>query len=70
MLRLQTIAVALVAYCAIAASLAAAATPKKLTYDQAWAKCQAAIGKAVPSDQHSARASWGTACMRKYGHRI
>jgi hypothetical protein len=70
MLRRQAIAVALVAYCLMAASPAAATAQKKLTYEQAWAKCRTLIGKAVGSDQHSARMAWGSACMRKYGHRI
>ena len=48
----------------------AATNTKKLTYDQAWAKCQAQINKAVPGDQASARHAWGSACMRKYGHKI
>jgi len=51
-------------------ALAPAAAAKKLTYDQAWAKCQSKINKAVPGDQASARMAWGSACMKKYGHKI
>lgn len=54
----------------LAALAPAAAKEKKLTYEQAWAKCQANINKAVPGDQASARHSWGAACMKKYGHKI
>jgi hypothetical protein len=64
---------AILASGAIALSLAAltpAAAAKKLTYDQAWAKCQSKINKAVPGDQASARMAWGSACMKKYGHKI
>jgi hypothetical protein len=54
----------------LAEPASAATNAKKLTYEQAWAKCQAQINKAVPGDQASARHSWGSACMRKYGHKI
>lgn len=54
----------------LAALAPAAAKTKKLTYDQAWAKCQSQINKAVPGDQASARMAWGSACMKKYGHKI
>ena len=70
MLRLQSIAIALVAYCAIAASLTAAAAPKKLTYEQAWAKCKAHLDRTVHGDQQTVKAPAGTSCMAKYGYRI
>lgn len=70
MLRLQSIAVALLAYCVIAAGLAAAAAPKRLTYEQAWTKCKAQLDKSMPSDQHTAKASAGSSCMLRYGYRI
>jgi hypothetical protein len=54
----------------LAAQTPAAAKEKKLTYEQAWAKCLGYINKAVPGDQATARATWATACMKKYGHKI
>lgn len=73
MRKLSLQAAAILASGTIALSLAAmapAAAAKKLTYEQAWAKCQSKINKAVPGDQASARMSWGSACMKKYGHKI
>ena len=65
--------IAVIACGAIALSFAALAPAEaktKLTYEQAWAKCQSKINKAIPGDQASARHSWGAACMKKYGHKI
>lgn len=74
MRRPNVYAFAILASGAIALSLAAmspaAAKTKKLTYDQAWAKCQSKINHAIPGDQASARMAWGSACMKKYGHNI
>jgi hypothetical protein len=42
---------------------------KKLTYDQAWQKCQVEVNK-LPGDQHSARMARGSACMKSLGHKI
>ncbi len=55
---------------ALAAPTSAAAKTKKLTYDQAWAKCQSKIGQAIPGDQVAQRHAWGSACMKKYGYKI
>lgn len=73
MRKLNLHTAAILATGAFALSLAApapAAAAKKLTYEQAWAKCQSKINKAIPGDQASARTAWGSACMKKYGHKI
>jgi len=49
---------------------ASATKTKKMTYEQAWAACRTQVSQSVPGDQHSARHSAGSACMRKHGHRI
>jgi len=46
---------------------------KKLSYEQAWAKCKVEIGANVPGSDtttSAARASAGGACMKKYGYRL
>jgi len=70
MLRLPSIAIATAFYFAAAMTLTVAATSKKITYEQAWAKCKKELDKTVPWDQHAAKASAGTACMQRYGYRI
>jgi hypothetical protein len=52
---------------AFAAKKKAPAAP--LTYEQAWAVCQAHVDK-LARDQQSARYSRGAACMYTYGYRI
>lgn len=50
-----------------------ASAAKKVTYEQAWAKCKAEIGANVPGQDtttSSARYSAGSACMKKYGYRL
>ena len=40
-----------------------------LTYEQAWAKCQAHVDR-LARDQQAQRYSRGAACMYTYGYRI
>ena len=52
---------------------ASAATKKKLTYDEAYARCKAIMDKeGTPgtSTQSNVRYTRGAACMKKYGHRL
>jgi hypothetical protein len=52
---------------------ASAATKKKLTYDQAYAKCKSIMDKeGTPgtSTQSNVRYTRGAACMKKYGYRL
>jgi hypothetical protein len=52
---------------------ALAATKKKLTYDEAYAKCKAIMDKeGTPgtSTQANVRHTRGAACMKKYGHKL
>jgi len=51
----------------------ASAAKKKLTYDQAYAKCKAIMDKeGTPgtSTQSNVRYTRGGACMKKYGYRL
>ena len=55
------------------ADSAAAATKKKLTYDEAYAKCKAIMDKeGTPGTltQANVRYTRGAACMKKYGYRL
>ena len=59
------------------ASLASAgyavAAKKKLTYEEAYAKCKAILDKeGTPgtSTQSNVRHTRGAACMKKYGHKL
>ena len=45
------------------------AAKKKLTYDQAWAKCKVHVDK-IAGDQHSQKAAAGASCMKRYGYNI
>ena len=47
----------------------AAKKVEKLTYEQAWAKCQIEVDK-LQRDAQSQRYSRGSACMHRYGYRI
>ena len=52
---------------------ASAATKKKLTYDQAYAKCKSIMDKeGTPgtATQSNVRYTRGAACMKKYGHKL
>jgi hypothetical protein len=52
---------------------AASAAPKKLTYEQAWAKCKQELdAKGALGQMSSAveRSTMGGACMHKYGYRL
>jgi hypothetical protein len=49
---------------------AVAQKTKKLSYDQAWAKCKAEVDRTVPGDQQTVRASAGGSCMRSHGYRL
>ena len=58
---------------AAASMTAAEAQSKKISYNQAWAKCKVEIGANVPgadTTTSAARASAGGACMKKYGYRL
>jgi len=46
---------------------ALAATKKKLTYEQAWAKCKK-YTDVLARDQEAARYARGASCMHKYGY--
>jgi hypothetical protein len=52
------------------AHVSPAQSAKKLTYEQAWAKCKAQVDKTIASDQQTVRASAGGGCMRQYGYRL
>ena len=45
------------------------APAKKLTFEEAWAKCQVEVDK-LQKDAQSQRYSRGSACMHMYGYRI
>lgn len=49
---------------------AAAQKTKKLSYEQAWAKCKADLDRTVPGDQQINRATAGGSCMRSHGYRL
>ena len=49
---------------------AVAQKTKKLSYEQAWAKCKAEVDRTVPGDQQTVRASAGGSCMRSHGYRL
>jgi hypothetical protein len=51
----------------------AVAAKKKLTYEQAYAKCKAILDKeGTPgtTTQSNVRHTRGAACMKKYGHKL
>jgi hypothetical protein len=52
------------------ANTAAAQHAKKLSHEQAWAKCKARVDATVPGDQQTTRATVGGDCMRSYGYRL
>ena len=47
----------------------ASAARRKLTYDQAYAKCKAELDKARLAG-HTERYTVGAGCMKKYGYRL
>jgi hypothetical protein len=49
---------------------AAAQKAKKLSYEQAWAKCKAEVDRTIPGDQQINRATAGGSCMRSHGYRL
>ena len=52
---------------------ASAASKKKLTYEEAYAKCKSIMDKeGTPgtSTQSNVRHTRGAACMKKYGHKL
>ena len=67
--RFTVVALAVAALFAFADAASAAKKSKKLSYDEAWQKCQVEVNK-LPGDQHSQRMARGSACMKKLGHRI
>lgn len=46
-----------------------ASAAKKLTYEQAYAKCKSVMDKARVSG-HTERYTVGAGCMKKYGYRL
>jgi len=67
-----TLAAALVAAFGLT-DTASAATKKKLTYEQAYAKCKSIMDKeGTPgtSTQSNVRYTRGGACMKKYGYKL
>jgi hypothetical protein len=70
-------------YCAIAAAFTVAlacagasdalAAKKKMSYEEAYAKCKGEIAGTAPGSESlstAARSSAGGACMKKYGYRL
>ena len=58
---------------AFAGASDAFAQGKKLTYEQAWAKCKAEIAKNVSPNESrdtAARFAAGGACMKRYGYKL
>jgi hypothetical protein len=52
---------------------ASAAAKKKLTYEEAYAKCKTVLdkeGALGTSTQANERHTRGAACMKKYGHKL
>jgi hypothetical protein len=71
-MRILAIVVGALVAVSFAVSDAEAAKKKKaakMTYEQAWAKCQPEV-QTIPFWQESQRMQRGAACMRKLGHRI
>ena len=63
----------LVAALACAGGSDALAAKKKMSYEDAFAKCKAEIGGSAPGNESlstAARTSAGGACMKKYGYRL
>jgi hypothetical protein len=52
------------------ASSVPAQSAKKLTYEQAFAKCKAQIDRTIAGDQQTNRATAGGGCMMQYGYRL
>jgi hypothetical protein len=50
-------------------AFAAKKKPEKLTYEQAWARCQKHVDT-LARDQQSQRYSRGAACMKMFGYNI
>jgi hypothetical protein len=49
----------------------ASAQKKKLTYEQAFAKCKEDVNRTLPTEYHSAgRYARGGACMKEYGYHL
>jgi len=67
--RFITAVVAVVALIALPDAVSAAPKKKKLSYEEAWKRCQPEVNK-LPGDQHSQRMARGSACMKKLGHKI
>jgi hypothetical protein len=70
-----TVATILAGALAVTLGLAdnASAAKKKLTYDEAYAKCKSIMDKeGTPgtSTQSNVRYTRGAACMKKYGHKL
>ena len=48
---------------------AALAAKKKITYEQAWARCKKHVDK-IAGDQHTQRSTAGASCMKRFGYNI
>lgn len=59
-----------IALAVLGVSEASAQSKKKMSYDQAFAECKSQVDRTVASDQPTARASAGGACMKKLGFRL
>ena len=63
----------IIALVAVAGSNSATAKVKKLSYEDAFAKCKQEIGAGAPGSESlstSQRYSSGGACMKRYGYRL
>ena len=52
------------------ADTASAQKAKKLSYNEAFAKCRAEVNRTVAADQPGVRATVGGGCMRSHGYRL
>jgi hypothetical protein len=64
----------LVSFVAVAAlsGVSDAYAQKKLTYEQAWAKCRADVVASTPGEGASSTARYarGMSCMKQYGYKL
>ena len=73
MLAYRTFGAAVAAFAVFALASAPASAAKKMTYEQAFAKCKEEIKAGAPGSEGlstAQRHSAGGACMHKYGFRL
>ena len=74
MMNYRLLAVLLVSAFVVSPSVvenAFAKTKKKLTYEQAFAKCKEDVNRTLPTEYHSAgRYARGASCMKQYGYHL